>query len=555
MLLSLALLTAAVLVVFGRTVAFGFLDYDDAEIVSAHPVVSQGLTPETAVWAFTHFHFAIWMPLTTLSHLLDVTLFGTAPAGHHAMSIAWHLAGVFALFFAARRLLGGTPAALTAALLYAVHPLRAEAVAWVASRKDLTAALFAFLCLWAYAGYAARPSPRRYLSALAFFALALMGKPSAMPLPAALLLFDAVLWRRRGMGVLLEKAPFFLLSAASALLSWKGQAAAGALVGPDAAPLAHRLLNVPVVLVVYLRAWFLPVGLSPHCPVETVQWSALGMALAWGGVLALTAAALLLRRHRWPLAAWGFFVLMLAPVLGLVPFSNAPVADRYTGLASAGPALLAGWALVRCPGCRSRTAQRTGALLTAGIIAALEVLCFHQTGFWRNDETVFRRVLAVHPDDDLGHANLGTLFFERGDLDRALHHHRRAVEIRPGFAPWRYNLGSVLLETGPASEAAAQLAEAVRLNPDDIQARTNLGLAYMGLGNLEAALRELAASVEGNPADVNARINYGLCLFRAGKSAEAVPHLEEALRLDPGNPAARANLDLARRAGASSSAP
>lgn len=554
MLFSVAVLTVAVLAVFAQTVRFEALDYDDGAIVFKNPVILQGLTPETVVWAFTHFHFALWMPVTTLSHLLDVSLFGTRPGGHHAMSVAWHLAGVLALFFAARRLTGSVPAALMTALLYAVHPLRAETVAWVASRKDLTAALFTFLCLWAYAGYVEKPSPGRYLSALGLFALALMGKPSAMPLPAVLLLLDVLLGNRTAPRDLLraagEKIPFFVLSGVFAVLSWKGQADMGALAVAEAAPLARRLLNVPVVLTFYLRACLFPADLSPHYPPEAVQWSATATAGAWALCGGITAAVLALARLRWPLAAWGFFVLMLSPVAGLVPYGNAPVADRFVGLASAGPALLVGWALARCPGRIS-----VKAAVAAGTVAVLAGLCFHQTGFWRDKQTAFERVVAVYPRDDVGHGNLGTLFFGRGDLDRALRHHRQAVEIRPTHAEWRYNLGSVLLETGPASEAAEQLAEAVRLSPGDIQARTNLGLAYMGLGNLEAALRELAASVEGNPADVNARINYGLCLFRAGKAAEAIPHLEEALRLDPGNPAAKANLDLARRTVSSPPAP
>ncbi len=555
-----ALLTVLVLAVFLQTVRFSFVDYDDNRVVTEHPVILQGLAGDTLLWAFTNFHFAIWMPLTSLSHLLDVTLFGLWAGGHHLSGMLWHLAGVLAFFLAARRLLGGVWPAFFAAALYAVHPLRADSVAHVASRKDLVCAVFTALTLWAHARHGLSPSPRRYLTVAVFFLLALAGKPSAAPLPLALLFLDYHPLGRFGTGergrharrailLLAEKIPLLAMSAVVVVVGIRGQAVFGALADTSGTPLLSRLLQMPVPVVHYLHSLLWPAGLSPHYPPTAVEWGMWGTAACWAGMAAITLAALWWRRAGWPLAAWGFFLVMLSPVLGLTPFGNAPVADRFVLLPSMGAALLAGWGAERF---RARLPLRWGAGVAAACAAL--VLClagmgWRQTGYWRDTGTVAARILAVCPEDDLGHTLTGNLLFNSGDLPGAVAHYRKAVEIRPCHAPWRYNLGAALLETGPPGEAAAQLAEAVRLDPGDHGARMNLGLALMALGRLEEAAAELRRVVSAEPENANARVNLGVCLMRMGDTAGAERELADALRLEPGNAAARANLELVRSGG------
>ncbi|MBI2434824.1 MAG: tetratricopeptide repeat protein [Candidatus Hydrogenedentes bacterium] len=547
-------LAGLVLLVFLQVRTFGFLDYDDGRIVSEHPVVQQGFHLDTVWWAFGHFHFGLYMPLTTLTHLLDVSLFGHWAGGHHLSSVLLHALNSVLLFLALSRLTGAPWPSLAAAALFAVHPLRVESVAWVASRKDLVSGVFFMFALLAYARFAGRPTVRAMLPVIAFYAAALLSKPTVLPLPLVLLLLDwwplqrmdtsnLRAWRHCIKLLLLEKLPLFLLGLGAALITLMAEHSLETLPDFETFPLAWRLENALLSLVRYLGHFLCPLSLSIHYP-QVLEW--LGTLAVVGAALLLmflTLAVLLLRQRRYLAVGWLWFVVLLVPVIGIVQFGSASMADRFMYLPQIGLNVMLVWGSFDLV----RTARQRRVLggVWVSVILVLALLTWWQTGFWRDTRTVFTRALAATQDNDVAYSKLGDLALAAGRAEEALGLFQRAAEIRPENPEAHYNLGCALLDLGRDATAAAAFARAVESRPDNAGYQMNLGVAQLKLGQTDAALARLAEAVRLAPDHVNARINYGVALLRAGRIPESIQHLEEAVRLEPGNATAGANLALA----------
>ncbi|HEY6838925.1 MAG TPA: hypothetical protein VI389_09300, partial [Geobacteraceae bacterium] len=327
--LSLLLVT---LILFGRAGGFAFVNFDDPSYVAANSHVAGGLTPENVRWAFTSFHEANWHPLTWLSHMLDVTLFGLSPRGHHWVNVLLHGGNGVLIFLLLARLTGRTGRSAVVAFLFLIHPLHVEAVAWVAERKELLCTTFSLVTLLAYGSYAARPGTGRYLFALAAFACALMAKPMAVTIPCVLFLLDYwPLGRTATVGALKlarEKVPFFLLTAASCIVTYVAQQQGGA-VG-TLFPLSVRVANAATAYVFYLGKTLWPARLAVIYPfTPSIPFWQMGGALLL--LVALSLAAFRLRRRfPWLVVGWLWYLGTLIPVIGLVQVGLQAAADRYT---------------------------------------------------------------------------------------------------------------------------------------------------------------------------------------------------------------------------------
>lgn len=335
---GLLLLTVAV---YAPVRGFAFVDFDDGEYVVANPHVQRGLDGGSVAWAFSSFYAANWHPLTWLSHMLDVELFDGWAGGHHLTNLALHAANVILVFLLLESVAFGPWASVAVAALFAVHPLRVESVAWIAERKDLLSALLWLLTIAAYGAWTRRGGAWRYAGVVALFALALMAKPMAVTLPAVLVLADVwplarlAAWRDLRPR-LVEKLPLFALSLASAVVTWEAQSAFGATMRADVLPGGERLANAALSIVLYLRDAVWPVGLAVFYPHpasaggRVSRPAALAAALA---LLAISAAALALGRRRpWVAAGWCAWLVLLAPVIGLLQVGSQARADRYTYL-------------------------------------------------------------------------------------------------------------------------------------------------------------------------------------------------------------------------------
>ncbi|HEX6884364.1 MAG TPA: tetratricopeptide repeat protein [Planctomycetota bacterium] len=567
LLLALALV-AAVGLLYWPVRTHGFVSYDDEVYLLGNPHVARGLDWQAVRWVFTHAHAANYHPLTWLSHMLDVELFGLAPGPHHLVNVGLHALNAVLVLLLARALLGNVWAAAAAAALFALHPLRVESVAWASERKDLLCASFYLATLLAWLRYGRAPSPGRYLAALGLALLALLAKPMAVTLPGALLLLDlwplgrldpAHPWRARPPAnmarLLLEKLPFLVLAALGALSTWLAQEVGGAASGLVAVPLELRAWNALAACGTYLGQSLWPVRLAVFYPLaalveEQPRAALLGPALASGA--ALVGLGLLAWRLRarapWLLVGWAWFLGLLVPVIGLKQVGMQAHADRYTYL----PLLALAWSLAGAGLALARRRPRLVPALTGATLLVLALLALRsraQLATWRDTPALFEHALATTEANYVAHAALGNHWIAVGDPARARTHLEAALGIYALEPTALTGLARLELDAGNARAAEALLVRAKQVHASK-WVRYHMGRAKLALGNPEAAAREFAAALELDPSLVDAHYNLGQVLFHLGRRDEARAAFARTLALDEGHAGAHNGLGaLALEAG------
>jgi protein O-mannosyl-transferase len=594
-----ALLLLAIALVFGQTLRYPFVNYDDAIYVTQNRAVTQGLTWQGIGWAFTTRHASNWHPLTWLSHMLDCQWHGLDARWHHATNVLIHAATAIGLFLVLRRMTGRFWPSAFAAAVFAIHPLRVESVAWVAERKDVLSGLFFMLTLGAYAGYARRPfSLLRYLAVVTLFALGLMAKPMLVTLPFVLLLLDY--WplgrvvpgtRRvpsadeqtahgvRLIPLVVEKLPLFALAAASSVITPLAQGQAVATT--EILPIAYRTTNAVVSYVSYLGQFFYPVGLSvfyPHQEDLLAPWKVVCAAMLLLGVSATVVVCW--RRFPYLLVGWFWYLGMLVPVVGLVQVGGHSLADRYTYLPQIGLSLALTWCMAEAVAARPWRGWACG-VLAALAVAALMGCAWRQTTFWRDSFALWHHALACDDQNSRAYGNLASLCYDRGQLEEAAAHYQSALRIKPGWAEARTNLGNALLHLGRVDEAIGCYQTAIesdRAPPDSFYNLANalagrgqndeatafyrktlemdprFAYAHYGLGNIlagqkrfEEAVAEYREGLAIRPNDVNILGNLGTALVFLGRLDEGVAAYRQALQVQPNFPGARKNLEIVLR--------
>jgi protein O-mannosyl-transferase len=591
-----SLLLLAVLLVFGQTAGYDFVNFDDNDYVYDNAAVNHGLSPHAIAWAFTTACQANWHPLTWISHMVDCQIYGLHAGGHHATNVLLHAAAAIGLFLVLRRMTGDFwPSALVAAL-FAVHPLRVESVAWVAERKDVLSGLLFVATLAAYVAYVRHPfSWLRYLFVVGLFALALMAKPAVVTLPCVLLLLDYwPLGRIAGTGpffgrkstlasplgvedmdlspsaarggqshfrgytsierrasvaaeigtfpwrLLVEKIPLFVLTVVSCVVTPLAQ---GIAVAPLAAiPMRLRIANALVAYVAYLGQFFYPVGLTvfyPHAANDLPLWKIFG---ALAVLIAITLAAIAgWRRYPYLLVGWFWYLGMLVPMIGLVQVGDHAMADRYTYLPQIGLCIALAWGMAHVVAVwpRSRWA--------CSVACALAVLClmgcaWRQTSHWRNSESLWTHALACNPRNAAAYSNLGNVLTARGKTAEAMDYYRRAIELNPSLFEAYNNLGSLLAASGHINEAITAYGRALQLRPDDFSAHYNLAGDLAACGRTNEAIAHFQEAIRLQPGLVEAHNNFGNLLASLGRLDEAALHLQQALNLQPDSAVTHNNL-------------
>jgi tetratricopeptide (TPR) repeat protein len=527
---------------------------DDPLYVTANQWVRGGLSAEGVRRAFVAVGVAAnWHPLTWISHLLDVEFFGLDPAGHHLHNLLLHALAAALLCLVGVGATGSRRIGAGVSLLFAVHPLRVESVAWVAERKDVLSGLLFMAVLLSYLRHAARPRPAGLLRVAAWFALGLMAKPMLVSIPLLLLLLDWWPLGRRGTGggqrgagtafLLAEKVPLLLLSLGSAALTLAAQSRGGAVT-----PLSHvdpglRLANALWSLALYLGRTLWPRDLSvfyPH-PGPAV-YGRLPAALAVLAVLA--AAAVLLRRRRpaW-MAGLCWYLVALLPVLGLVQVGAQGSADRYTYLPLVGPL----WALVAAtvPRGGGGWSPRAwwGTLLAAAVL--LGAATWRQATFWRDTPTLYQRSILATGDNWFLENNLGVWREGEGRYEEARGHYLRSIRQMPRLADSRRNLGNVLVRLDRRREAVEAYREAILLDPEDATAPYNLAVAQASWGDLEGAEESYRRALAVRPDFPEAHNNLGVILLWRWRNSEALAHFRSALAGRPDYAQAAYNAGLA----------
>ena len=489
-----------VVVAFSPALRAGFVLWDD-DAYFLHNPYYRGLGPAQLRWMFTVMS-GHYMPLTWLTHGLDYVLWGMRPAGYHAVNVGLHALAAVIAYFVARRVLAAAvgpvqagalrAGAAVAALIFAVHPLRVESVAWITERRDVLCGVFFLLAVLCYLRALDSGARRRwYWLAVALAALALASKAMAVTLPAVLLLLDVYPLGRLGPGrwlrrdVWLEKLPFALLSAAAAILAIVAQRSVGTLSDLRDVGIAERLGLTAYGLVFYVWKTLVPTGLAPlyETPYDgatLTPWFAASAVIVAAGAVALVRV-----RRRWPgvTAAGAAFVVLLLPVLGLLHFGLHIVADRNTYFAGLVLALLAGAAVLRVlHGVQSPMAARATGAAALVVIVLLGVLTWRQSGVWRDSRTLWTHAVAVSPSS-VAHAKLGVLLDAEGRTEEAIGHFREAVRLRPDSAYAENNWGIALGNVWRFDEAVAHFEAAIRAEPTYAEAHRNLQLTRERLAN------------------------------------------------------------------------
>jgi tetratricopeptide (TPR) repeat protein len=531
-----------VALVYGGVANHAFVNFDDGGYVTANPNVLSGLTGDGLRWAMTAFRNANWHPLTWVSHMADVELFGPEPGAHHVVNAVLHAANGVVLFLVLRAATSAFWPSTLVAALFAVHPLNVESVAWVSQRKSVLSTLFLFLTLGAYLSWVRRGGTGRRLLVAILFALGLLAKPMLVSVPLLLLLLDFWPLARgregrtdaRALGV--EKLPLFALSAASVVTTLIAQSSGRAVASTGAYPIGERLANAAVSCVTYLCDAVWPTGLAcfyPH-PASIGERTGLLQALGAAALLAgITWLAVAARRSRpWLLFGWAWYLISLVPVIGLVQVGSQTRADRYTYVPMIGIFIALVWELA----CRVRgrdIARRVASAAGGVAVAALGIVAFLQVRTWRDDEALYTRALRVTRDNWLASNNLGNVWLSRGEPARALTVFQDAVRMKPDYEQARYNEGLALEALERPEEAVGAFRESVRLDPGNVDGWTHLGIGYLVLQRAPEGLEACERALVLRPDDALALHGATIACAAMGKDARALEFLARLARADP----------------------
>ena len=534
-----------------------FLDFDDYEYVVDNPHVTGGLSWAAAAWAFTTGHATNWHPVTWLSHMADVQLFGLDPGAHHLVNLGLHVINALLLFWLLRRMTGASGRSAFVAALFALHPLHVESVAWISERKDLLSTAFGLLTIGVYVRFVSRPGWRRYAIVVLAYAFGLMAKPMLVTLPFVLLLLDV--WPLERLGprtegrslrpwwpLVLEKLPLVALAAVSSIVTFLVQRAGGAVNGNgmEPVPLLLRLENAVTAYVAYMGQMIWPVRLAAMYPYPHAI-SAWSVAASLAVLVAVSAAAVLMvARRPYVFTGWFWFVGMLVPVIGLIRVGDQSMADRYTYMPLIGLFVIVAWGTWDLCGRWSWRGPVLSVAAGASILSCA-LLTRNQVAVWQDTATLWRHALQATSDNYVAASGLGQALVEQGRYQEAVPLLEEAIRLNPNPARAHDLLGVALAYQGKMDEAIAELSTAVRIQPDLADAHNNLGLVLASRGRMAEATAHYREALRAQPDFAGAHNNLGQALANENRPEDAVAQFTEALRLDPKFAAAHNNLGLA----------
>jgi tetratricopeptide (TPR) repeat protein len=529
------LFSIAIFAVYLTALSNGFIvNFDDHAYVIGNPSVKEGLTYRGVLWAFTTVHSYNWHPLTWLSHMLDVHIFGLNPMGHHLVNILFHVANSLLLFLILRRLTAAFWRSLLVAALFALHPLHVESVAWIAERKDVLSTFFGFLAILAYVDFARSSKTSRYLLVLLFFVLSLMAKQMFVTLPFLLLLLDywpLQRWNPNPPGsdiaiekpkfkpfasLVLEKLPLWFLAIGSSVVTYYVQKKAGAL-NIDT-PLLLNLGNALISYVKYIGKMFWPHPLAAIYPFNPDEINYLNVIGAGIFVLAVSYLALRQMKNRpYFLVGWLWYLGTLIPVIGIVRIGDHAFADRYTYVPLVGLFITLVWGVHELTE-RLRLNKGVTVALSVVILSILSFMTIKQTKYWKHDVVLFQHAIEVTDNNAPAHKRLGQAYGSLMNVEKAASERRIAKLLHYQYLR--------------------------KVKPNDFEVRYMLGNAYLDLQRYDEAIREYLISVRLNDSQPKVYNNLGIAFYNKGDVINARQSFIKASMIDPNNREAIHNLDM-----------
>lgn len=481
----------SVVLLYCQAGKFDFINFDDNIYLTENPSVAAGLTWQGVRWAFTTSVGGHWHPLTWLSHMLDISLFGMNPGPHHLVNVALHALNGTLLYLLLSRVLREWRVPLFASLLFALHPLRVESVAWVAERKDVLSMFFGLTTLLLYQSSARGRSKQWLLLAICSYVLALLSKPTVVVLPFLMVLIDW--WSGT-----LRQAPlkgeilsgwrcisetrlyiFFWLALSSAVITVFAQSAGGGLRTLEEVPLLARIQMPLLGYLAYLGKLFFPLGLSIFYPAfDPAPGLATGSLIGLGAITWICWS--LKTIAPWFLFGWLWFLVALLPISGFITVGGQFVADRWTYLAHIGPIVALVYGSVR------RHPHWAGAALTL-ILVTLGYLTYSELPHWKSSESLFQHALKANPANFMAHTNLGVALAQSGRKEEALYHYEEAARLNPFYPEALNNLGTLRAEGGRIREALELFEKALVIKPSFEIARQNRNQALQDLSRTGGA--------------------------------------------------------------------
>ena len=553
-----ALLVVAILCVYGKIWTHEFIGYDDDNYVTQNRYVSQGLSKESVIWAFRSTHASNWHPVTWLSHMLDVELYGMNAGAHHLTNLLFHLLNSLLLFIVFRKMTAHVWQSGIVALLFALHPLHVESVAWVAERKDVVSTFFWLLTIWSYARFSQRPQMVRYLPVVGFFSLGLMAKPMVVTLPFVLLLLDY--WPlnriqakqtndRIGkpspgypmLRLVYEKIPLFVLSGISCAVTLLAQKKGEALGLLEVYPPMMRVANAVVSYVKYIQKLIWPHDLAILYPYPEVitAWQVFAASAVLGCITFLTIRYR--KRLPWLFVGWFWYVGTLVPVIGLVQAGVQAMADRYTYIPLIGLFLILTRGASVLTG-KWRYKKIALSVVTTVVFGVLISSAWAQVGYWKNSIRLFEHALRVTNGNYVIHNNLGFELALQGHKNRALKHYNAALRVNPEFEQAHINLGSVLFSQGKVEESFAYYQAVLKTRPGFAGVHYNYGILLLKTGRIDEAVAHFQGALRAKPDFAEVYNGLGAAMVSKGKIPEAIAHFKTALRIKPDLADARTNL-------------
>jgi hypothetical protein len=525
---AVLLLLLALALIYARARHYGYIDFDDTTYIADNLMVRRGLTLDGIRWAFGAFYAANWHPLTWISHMADVSLFGMDAGAHHLVNVALHGVVSVLVYALGVVLLARRDAALAAAMLFLVHPQHVESVVWLAERKDLLCALFFVAALLAYVSYVRTPSRWRMASVVLLHAMALLSKPMAVTLPVVLLILDV--WplgrvaaagntpMNRAWFLLREKIAFIPLTLGACWVTVSAQAQSGAISSLGAMSLQDRLLNAFVSYGAYLRDFALPTHLAVFYPFGSTDLLTEFLPATCMLVFTAGLGLWLRRQHPGLLAGFLWFMLTLLPVIGLVQVGSQARADRYMYIPSIGLLLGLMSLLPSAPG----RARRLGIAAVVVATGFWGLLCYLQVGYWESPEVLYKRTADVTRNNVFAETRLLDLLIGRRDLASAEERAQRLVVRFPGRYEGYMSLGEIALARSNPAEAERWFRAARDRAPEHWHVLNDLGIAVLQQGRKAEGCSILlrARTMGGSSALVQRNLDAGKCSQQAVNGQE-----------------------------------
>jgi len=533
------ILALSTFVVFYQVHSFRFVTFDDPDYVYNNPNIQSGITLQAVKWALTVGYAHNWHPLTWISHMLDWQLFGNNAGGHHLTNLIIHIANTLLLFIVLKQMTSALWQSAFVAALFTLHPLHVESVAWISERKDVLSTFFWILTMWAYLRYVKKPKISSYLLIVIFFSLGLMSKPMLVTLPFVLLLldywplerFDRLEWRTI-YRLILEKIPFFILSAASSVVTFLIQRSSKAVATLAGFSIKFRISNALISYIEYIKKMFWPDRLAFFYPISVKYVSILYAVISAGLLLAATVLVIrYAKSHRYLVTGWFWYLGTLVPVIGLVKAGSQAIADRFTYMTMTGLFIIIAWGISELS---EKWPHRKIILWPASLIILfiLAICTYQQTRYWKDALTLCQHALTVTEDNYTAHLSMTEPLIEQGRFEESIWHNTQAVRIEPYCRQALNNLGVSLYKAGRNDEAIDYFKRVIEIDPETADAHLNLAAVLTDKGDYAEAVRHYRIALKTRDIP-SIHCDLGLALLKLGLFEEAVTEYRKALSQMP----------------------